>query len=154
MAERLYVCDSKGHPILTNAAFRRTYPGTDAPEYPRTFTEHWEAFDMAGNPVPVADWPIGLALRGQKVRGAEFRTRSKLTGKDMISSYNASPVFDSQGKVMMALFTSQDIAERKRAEEQLQKLNRTLNALSNSNQALMHATDELAFLQQVCRIIS
>ncbi len=46
-----------------------------------------------------------------------------------------------------------DISERKRAEEQLRKLNRTLTALSNSNQALMHATDELTFLQQVCRII-
>ena len=47
-----------------------------------------------------------------------------------------------------------DISERKRAEEQLRKLNRTLTALSNSNQALMHATDEPAFLQQVCRIIN
>ena len=47
-----------------------------------------------------------------------------------------------------------DISERNRAEEQLRKLNRTLTALSNSNQALMHATDEPAFLQQVCRIIN
>ena len=47
-----------------------------------------------------------------------------------------------------------DITERKQAEEQLQKLNRTLKALSNSNQVLMHATDEPAFLQQVCRIIT
>jgi PAS domain S-box-containing protein len=37
----------------------------------------------------------------------------------MISSYNASPVFDLQGKVMMALFTSQEITERKRAEQEL-----------------------------------
>ncbi len=46
-----------------------------------------------------------------------------------------------------------DITARKQAEEQLQRLNRTLRALSNSNQELMHATDEPAFLQQVCRII-
>ena len=122
MAERLYVCDGEGHPILMNEAFRKTYPGADAPEFPQTFAEYWEAFDMAGNPVPVADWPIGLALRGQRVRGAEFRTRSRLTGKDMISSYSASPVFDSQGKLIMALFTTQDIAERKRGEEARAKL--------------------------------
>ncbi len=117
MAERLYVCDSNGNPILMNEAFRRTYPGVAAPQFPQTFAEHWEGFDMAGNPVPVENWPIGRALRGQTVYGAEFRIRAKLTGKDMISSYNASPVFDSQGKLIMALFTTQDISERKRAEE-------------------------------------
>ena len=47
-----------------------------------------------------------------------------------------------------------DITERKKAEEKLQKLNRTLRAISNSNQALMRATDETAFLQEACRIIS
>ncbi len=47
-----------------------------------------------------------------------------------------------------------DITERKRAEEQLQKLNRTLKALNNSNQALLHATAEPALLQQVCRIVT
>ena len=40
-----------------------------------------------------------------------------------------------------------DITERKRAE-------RTLTALSNCNQALVHATDEPALLQQVCRIVT
>ncbi len=52
------------------------------------------------------------------------------------------------------LEANRDITGRKRAEEQLQRLNRTLQALSKSNQALMHATDEQAFLQQVCRIIT
>ena len=43
-----------------------------------------------------------------------------------------------------------EITERKMAEEQLQKLNRTLKALSNSNHALLHASSESEFLQQVC----
>jgi PAS domain S-box-containing protein len=119
MAERLYVCDSKGNLILMNEAFRRTYPGVPAPKFPESFAEYWEAFDLAGNPVPVEDWPIGLALRGQKVRNAEFRTRSKRTGEEMISSYNAAPVFDAQGKLVMALFTTQDISARKQAEAAL-----------------------------------
>ena len=46
-----------------------------------------------------------------------------------------------------------DITERKKAEEALRKLNRHLRAVSNSNQALMHATDEAKFTQEVCNII-
>jgi signal transduction histidine kinase/CheY-like chemotaxis protein len=43
--------------------------------------------------------------------------------------------------------------ERKRMEEELQKLNRTLRALSNSNQALMCAREESEFLERVCKIV-
>ena len=43
--------------------------------------------------------------------------------------------------------------ERKRAEEELQKLNRTLRALSNSNQALMSAREESEFLDRICKIV-
>ena len=48
----------------------------------------------------------------------------------------------------------QDITARKQVEEQLQKLNRTLKALSNCSQALLHSDDEAAFLHAVCRIVT
>jgi PAS domain S-box-containing protein len=47
----------------------------------------------------------------------------------------------------------EDITERKKAEEALRKLNSHLRAISNSNQALMHAADESEFTQEVCNII-
>jgi PAS domain S-box-containing protein len=47
----------------------------------------------------------------------------------------------------------EEITERKRAEEELHKLNRTLRALSKSNQALMHARVESEYLDEVCKII-
>lgn len=47
----------------------------------------------------------------------------------------------------------EDITERKKGEDALNKLNRHLRAISNSNQALMHATDETALTQEVCSII-
>ena len=39
------------------------------------------------------------------------------------------------------------------SESQLLKLNRMLKALSNSDQIMMRATDEISYLQEVCRII-
>src|SRR5260370_9698542 len=43
--------------------------------------------------------------------------------------------------------------ERKRAEEKLARLNRTLQTLYQCNQALVRATEEYELLQSVCRIL-
>lgn len=46
-----------------------------------------------------------------------------------------------------------EISERKAAERELHQMNRTLRALSQSNQARVRATDEQGYLNEVCRII-
>jgi PAS domain S-box-containing protein len=43
--------------------------------------------------------------------------------------------------------------EQLRAQDGLRKLNRTLRAMSNSNQAMVRATDETQYLYEVCTII-
>jgi len=45
-----------------------------------------------------------------------------------------------------------DITERKHREEQLQRLNRTLQALKDSSNAMVRATSEGEYLHEVCRI--
>ena len=62
-------------------------------------------------------------------------------------------VRDPEGEPLYYYSFVTDITERKQAEERLNRLNRTMKALSNSNQALLHASDEAAFLAEVCRII-
>lgn len=47
-----------------------------------------------------------------------------------------------------------DITERKRAEADLQRLNLVLKARSDSSHALLHAVDESAYLNEVCRIVT
>jgi PAS domain S-box-containing protein len=48
---------------------------------------------------------------------------------------------------------TQDITVLKQQEDEIRQLNRTLKALSNSNQAMLHAENEVDFLVDVCRII-
>jgi PAS domain S-box-containing protein len=67
---------------------------------------------------------------------------------------NAVPLLDERGRVYGAVSAFIDITERKRAEEQLRRLNRTLKALNASNQVLLHATDERTLLEQICKIIT
>jgi PAS domain S-box-containing protein len=47
----------------------------------------------------------------------------------------------------------QDISERKKRTKDLERLNRTLTAHSHSDRALLRATDEAEYMQEVCRII-
>jgi PAS domain S-box-containing protein len=47
----------------------------------------------------------------------------------------------------------EDITQSKQAEEALRKLNRHLRAINKSNQALMRASDQEKFTQEVCDII-
>jgi PAS domain S-box-containing protein len=51
------------------------------------------------------------------------------------------------------LTASIDITETKRAQEELLRLNRTLDAQSKSSQIMMHSHDEFNYLTEVCKII-
>jgi len=46
-----------------------------------------------------------------------------------------------------------DVTERKRAEEELQRANRALHALSKCGDAVIHAGEEKSLLENVCEII-
>lgn len=65
----------------------------------------------------------------------------------------AELLWDEQGNPCKVVGVIQDITERKRSEETLNRLNRELRAISNCNQVLMKATDEQMLLAEICRII-
>ena len=53
----------------------------------------------------------------------------------------------------MLLSVVRDITERKKRDAELQRLNRTLKAQSQSNQTMMRARDESDYMKEVCEII-
>ena len=63
-----------------------------------------------------------------------------------------APVADDNGVVYAIAGSSTDITERKRQEVALQQINRALNTIRASNQALLHATDEGRLLQSMCDV--
>lgn len=59
---------------------------------------------------------------------------------------------DNDSKIIGALAIGRDITEHKRAELEIAHANRTLRMLSETNQALIHITDESILLNEICRI--
>lgn len=60
----------------------------------------------------------------------------------------------AQARVAVAETEARFVAERKSKEAELQKLNRTLSIIMRSSQNMMRATDEMAYLNELCRIIA
>ncbi len=74
----------------------------------------------------------------------------RLGGDFLVST---TPLRDDKGKLVGSVHVARNITERKKAEAVLSNLNRHLRAISNSNEALMHATDEDTLTKKVCNII-
>jgi hypothetical protein len=62
------------------------------------------------------------------------------------------PLRNVDGDIIGVLGTFEDITERKQAEMEIARVNRSLRMLSDSNQALIRMTDEVTLLNEVCRI--
>jgi two-component system, cell cycle sensor histidine kinase and response regulator CckA len=60
---------------------------------------------------------------------------------------------DKDGNIVRMVGTIVGITERKQAEDELHKLNRALLTISNCNQVLLHADNEMELLRDICRIV-
>ena len=82
------------------------------------FAELFESSTLDGSPVPVDEWPLARAIRGESVRDYPLRVRRTDTGVERILSYGGTTVRDSTGR-QAAFVTVTDITERKQAEAAL-----------------------------------
>lgn len=78
-----------------------------------------------------------------------------------------SPIFDESGEFAGSVHIAKNISEQKKAEEEskniiaqlkqkekdLERVNRTLRALTNNGQYFARATEEMNYLKDVCKII-
>ncbi len=65
---------------------------------------------------------------------------------------NARQIQRVLGKERIILLAMEDVTQRTEAEYLLERINRILRAISNTNQELMHEKDEQAYMDKVCKI--
>jgi len=90
---------------------------------------------------------------GDPVHGVEAEASLSLQGKEerIWLDLSADPVvIDGRKCVILAI---NNITERKKREDEFNRLNRTLKALSDNSHALMHSSDEEEYLEKVCSIV-
>lgn len=139
--ESIYLFDAQGIIVVVNAtaAARLGHPVA------AVVGHHFSEF--VPPELATSRWAL---LRQVLTSGQPIRFEDERNG--IIFDHHAFPVFAGDQVIRIAVF-SRDITERTKRETELRKLNRTLNALRNSSQAMMRATDESSYLDEVCGIV-
>jgi len=93
--------------------------------------------------------PHALSMKDGKTHTLEV-CESNLGGDFLVTT---TPIRGVDGDIIGSVHVARDITEQKRSEELLKRMNRTLEALTHSSEAMIRATSEEEYLQNVCKII-
>ncbi|MFZ6030960.1 MAG: PAS domain S-box protein [Chloroflexota bacterium] len=82
--------------------------------------QSWQDFDTEGNPVPIAEMPLGRAMRGEATTRQEYRVVRK-DGTQRWDLATGVPIYDASGSQIAAYIVFSDITDLKAAELALQE---------------------------------
>jgi PAS domain S-box-containing protein len=99
--------------------------------------ERFEVLDEEGRPFPLEKLPGRRALQGEEGAEEVLCFRVVATGEERWSIVKAMPVFDSGGRVRMAVNIFRDVTERRRAEEERARL---ASIVESSDDAIISKT--------------
>jgi PAS domain S-box-containing protein len=137
--------DATGRLVFANEAAVRWLGFPDEETLLRTdvreVLNRFEVLDAEHRPFDRQRLPGRRALLGETVRGEVMCYRVRATGKEYWSMVNASPVFDRDGKVRLAINVFTDITEVRRAEASVQKHMRYLEGLNRVSGAIQRTLD-------------
>jgi PAS domain S-box-containing protein len=88
----------------------------------------------------------------ERVLHVDFRIISR-TGEERWISHYCQAVYGRDGSWLGRRSSNRDITERKQVQTELHRVNRALKVLSGCNQAMMRSSEEVKFLQELCKII-
>ncbi len=122
MSDAVFISDVEGRFIHFNDAFATFHKFKNKSECAHTLAEYPALFDVGfvgGVPLPVEQWAVPRALRGETATNAEYTLLRKDTGESWIGSYNFAPIRDENKTIVGSVVTGRDITERKRQDEEL-----------------------------------
>lgn len=93
MRHPVVVLNGEGRILATNRAWDEMHGGLGAEGGDiHTLDAGLDVFDLSGRRVPVEDWPVSQAQRGEAARDHVFRVRLRSDGTERVASYSAVPV--------------------------------------------------------------
>jgi PAS domain S-box-containing protein len=119
MTDAVFISDSQGRFIHCNDAFATFHKFKNKDECAKTLAEYPAFLDIYkanGELVPLDQWVVSRALRGETGTNEEYTLHRKDTGEKWIGSYSYAPICDRSGNITGAVVVGRDITNRKEAE--------------------------------------
>ena len=132
MPEGVVVTDVEGNVLAMNAAALALHEYHSIEEARRWFPQYqetFELFDMSGKPLPLAQWPISRALRGEIFDEMEVNIRRKDLGQTRLFSFSGRPVSLAESGPMLGVLVVRDITEREQALQALRQSEERFRAI-------------------------
>ena len=145
MSDAVFISDLEGNFIHINEAFATFHRFKNTGECAKTLLEYPQLLDVRTTNrelVPLENWAVPSALRGETGIGVEYLLHRKDTGEEWVGSYNYAPLRNNDGHIVGSVVTGRDITDIKRNEEALKKEN-------EKNLAILHnASDGIHILNR------
>ncbi|TAK60344.1 EAL domain-containing protein [Methylobacter sp.] len=122
MNDAVFISDFEGRIINFNDTFATFHRFRSKEECATTFAEYPNFIDVystGGELVPLEQWAVPRALRGESATNAEFLLRRKDTDETWVGSYNYAPIRNNDGVIVGSVVTARDITEHKKSENEL-----------------------------------
>lgn len=134
MADAMLITNELGEFVDCNEAFLAMHQLACKAELPHSvadYAERFEATDTAGGPLPLSQWPVPCALRGETGLGREIGLRrlGDSGGERWIGSHSYAPIRNGGGAVAGAVVSIRDNTELRRIAAELESSQAQLRQL-------------------------
>ncbi len=124
MSEGLMLFDPRSNLIYQNAASLHIHgyaPQEDGRISHKNLPATWQAWDDQGHPIGFDQWPVSRVFRGERFQDQVLHVLRPETGLEFDASYNGSPIYNAEGKLVFGFITIREITQQRKAEAALRE---------------------------------
>jgi PAS domain S-box-containing protein len=142
--EAIVVADAGGNLITMNPAALKIHGFSSIEEFKNSkeYRSSLEVFSLDGKLVPIEEYAIKRALRGETYTDYELIAHRKDIDHKWIGSYGGTPIYDKNGNLSMVVITLRDITQTIQNQMEIKNQHeQLLKAEKEKNEALEKAIE-------------